>query len=71
LAGEAANGFGGFFAHGFDPVMEVRDHDAGVDGSQFFGEERPGLFPAGDIAELIAGQPMAKTLDNEAFFFNV
>ena len=71
LAGEAADGFGGFFADGFYPVMQVRNHGPGVDRSQLFGEQRPGLFPAGDIAKFIAGQPMAKALDNEAFPFPV
>ena len=71
LAGEAADGFGGFFADGFDPVMQVRNHGAGVDRAQFFGEQGPSLFPTGHIAEFIAGQPMAKALDNEAFPFPV
>jgi hypothetical protein len=51
--------------------MEVRNHGPGVYCPQFFGEKRPGLFPAGDIAEFIAGQSMAKALDNEAFSFPV
>ena len=66
LAGEATDGFGGFFAHGFHPVMQVRNHGPGVDRPQFFSEERPGLLPAGYVAKFIAGQPMAKALDNEA-----
>ena len=66
LAGEATDWFGGFFAHGFYPVMEVRNQGPSVDRSHFFGEQRPGLLPAVHVTEFIAGQPMAEALDNEA-----
>ena len=71
LAGQAANRFGGFFAHGFHPIMQARNHDPGIGSPQFFGEQGPGLLPASHIAKFIAGQPMAKALDNEAFPFPV
>ena len=67
LAGQAADGFSGFLPHGFHPVVQVRNQGAGVDCPQFFSEERPSLLPAVHVAKFIAGQPMAKALDNEAF----
>jgi hypothetical protein len=51
--------------------MQARNQGAGINYSQFFGEQRPGLLPASDIAEFISGQLMAKTLNNKAFPFPV